>query len=811
MTGISIKEVKKAKGVLVAKGFLPIPANDRKYPLVKTWKNYKLVDFNNALNDISGVHANIGCITGPKSNIVVIDIDNKKPAKLSKSPEIYRDSKGTDDWQELVATYGEPQTLKSNTPSGGTHYYFQWDDGFADQVATTASCVIAIDGKLCAIDSRGDGGFIMTPPSVISEGQYAWQPTNDIGNVPISPIPEWLKKLMISTRNLDNHDAHQKSVKASFADPFENQPVSIKEDFELFKRSDLFKGHECLKVDQHQRLILKETKDFDCDICKRTHVNHSNHPFLVRRDGTLLFVCRPSAGDHKFVAAVKDKDVSKEGKSVEPPTPHQILMQQLWAHAKKEKLLKYKGFIYKPISPAQPAAYIQLEPYADFVNNVLTGSDVFTSTPRRFKDVMDHLQLYNDKDLSFMKVDKNILACRNGCLLLEEAEFVDYTDERIKGKAARHYVDADYKGSGSTPTFDSFIKYQLSEDRPEDEVDEIFNTLLALIGRLFFNVNQCDRWAVALCIIGAANTGKSTFNKIIEKMFAPDTIGIIASNWEEKYGNSGLHDKELIVIPEIPSDMHKLMNPTQLQTMVTGERTSIVGKHKDAFSGHIPAQMVVFGNFFFSFTDSQGCITRRFPIMTFHRAITNLDSSILDKIVQVELMELIFKCVSMYKSTREKYLNKDFWDFSPEYFKENMQYSAVATNHLYRYLTSSPDGNKNATHMFYARKRFVEPVRIKTSLQDVKKAFHNYMKFNHQDVKPKFDENDYSAFKMLGYEIKTINICKGCNKQARGGRTKCCKDYGTANRVKRTYIYDLELVREETTMEVSAPPPMYGE
>ncbi|KAI8995102.1 hypothetical protein BC832DRAFT_596113 [Gaertneriomyces semiglobifer] len=623
MTGISIKEVKKAKNVLIAKGFLPIPANDRNYPLVKTWKDYKHVDFNKALNNISGVQANIGCITGPKSNILVIDIDKKKPAKLSKSPEIYRDRKGTDDWQELIATYGEPLTLKSNTPSGGTHYYFQWDERFADQVATTASCVIAIDGKLCAIDSRGDGGFIMTPPSVIAEGH---------------------------TRNLGNHDTHQKSVKASFVDPSENQPVSIKEDFELFKRSDLYKGHECLKVDQYQRLILKETKDFDCAICKRTHVNHSNHPFLIRRDEVLLFVCRPSVRDHKFVAAVKDKDVSKEGKSAnpEPPTPHQILMQQLWAPAKKEKLLKYKGFIYKPISPAQPAAYVQPEPYADFVNNVLTGSDVFTSTPRRFKDVMDHLQFYNDKDLSFMKVDKNILACRNGCLLLEEAEFVDYTDKRINGKVARHYIDADYKGSGSTPTFDSFIKYQLSEDRTEDEVDEIFNTLLALIGRLFFNVNQCDRWAVALCIIGAANTGKSTLNKIIEKMFAPDTIGIIAANWEEKYGNSGLHDKELIVIPEIPSDMHKLMNPTQLQTMVTGERTSIVGKHKDAFSGHIPAQMVTFGNFFFSFTDSQGCITRRFPILTFHRAITNLDSSILDRIVKVELMELIFKCVSMY-------------------------------------------------------------------------------------------------------------------------------------------------------------------
>ena len=114
-------------------------------------------------------NANIGIVTGAVSGIVALDIDGTEGAQsLEQQPEL------------------EP-TPFSNTSKGG-HYFFRHPgDGELRNFAR----------KLPGLDFRGDGGYIVAPPSVHPSGHvYTWglwphqQPPAD--------LPGWLRELMSS-------------------------------------------------------------------------------------------------------------------------------------------------------------------------------------------------------------------------------------------------------------------------------------------------------------------------------------------------------------------------------------------------------------------------------------------------------------------------------------------------------------------------------------------------------------------------------------------------------------------------------------
>ena len=94
--------------------------------------------------------ANIGMATGPLSGILVLDVD----------PE----HGGAESLQALPA---RPITWVVDTPSGGCHDWYRYPAGV--ELGNTA-------GKLGpGLDTRGDGGYVILPPSVGHNGRrYEW-------------------------------------------------------------------------------------------------------------------------------------------------------------------------------------------------------------------------------------------------------------------------------------------------------------------------------------------------------------------------------------------------------------------------------------------------------------------------------------------------------------------------------------------------------------------------------------------------------------------------------------------------------------
>jgi putative DNA primase/helicase len=120
--------------------------------------------------------ANIGILTGESVGLYVVDVDLKSDGDVSLI--------------ELCERHGIvwPDTLTVLTGSGGFHYYFQFPKGL-DLRNTNGNTG---RGLARGIDTRGNGGFVVAPPSLhISGGRYEW-----LNDLEPAPLPGLLIKLL---------------------------------------------------------------------------------------------------------------------------------------------------------------------------------------------------------------------------------------------------------------------------------------------------------------------------------------------------------------------------------------------------------------------------------------------------------------------------------------------------------------------------------------------------------------------------------------------------------------------------------------
>jgi len=118
--------------------------------------------------------ANIGVATGSISGIWAFDVD--------------RQHDGHKTLQGLCAKHDPlPTTVGVHTPSGGFHLWFKWPPG-GIVIRNSAGRI----GP--GLDVRGDGGYVVAPPSRLSNGRsYTWFKDP----VEILPAPTWLIKLAL--------------------------------------------------------------------------------------------------------------------------------------------------------------------------------------------------------------------------------------------------------------------------------------------------------------------------------------------------------------------------------------------------------------------------------------------------------------------------------------------------------------------------------------------------------------------------------------------------------------------------------------
>jgi len=119
--------------------------------------------------------ANIGVVTGAISGVVVVDIDSKNSGELFS--KVLNNT--------LVVRTGR-------TDSRGLHVYFKHPGTHVPNAV----------GILPGVDVRGDGGYVVVPPSVHSSGRsYTWENKR----TPVS-LPVFLRKILIKGSTVTEED-----------------------------------------------------------------------------------------------------------------------------------------------------------------------------------------------------------------------------------------------------------------------------------------------------------------------------------------------------------------------------------------------------------------------------------------------------------------------------------------------------------------------------------------------------------------------------------------------------------------------------
>lgn len=157
---------------------IPIKPQDKR-PAISSWEQYqnRLATKEEIEKWFTNTDYNIALITGKISGVDVVDVDSYK-------------GKGE---------FKIDSPIKVNTPRGGTHYYFKHVDGVRPGVNADLG-----------VDLRGDGSYVLIPPSLGPNGnKYEWKKGGELNSLPTTPkeVVEKIKKSGINEPSFNLEDS----------------------------------------------------------------------------------------------------------------------------------------------------------------------------------------------------------------------------------------------------------------------------------------------------------------------------------------------------------------------------------------------------------------------------------------------------------------------------------------------------------------------------------------------------------------------------------------------------------------------------
>lgn len=185
---------------LVACGVNVIPiSRENKIPAIR-WERFQTERLLGEVTDKIDVYLsswwgrsdpyNLAVVTGEVSGVAVVDVDSLAARQL------VTDTIGC--WPRTVNSDKARHpavTPTATTPKDGWHLWYRYEPGMRN--------VVRRGGE--KLDARGDGGYVLVPPSFFGRGDYRWgvSPFVSEGGVwPPMPMPDELHALLWPTRKV---------------------------------------------------------------------------------------------------------------------------------------------------------------------------------------------------------------------------------------------------------------------------------------------------------------------------------------------------------------------------------------------------------------------------------------------------------------------------------------------------------------------------------------------------------------------------------------------------------------------------------
>jgi hypothetical protein len=466
------------------------------------------------------------------------------------------------------------------------------------------------------------------------------------------------------------------------------------------------------------------------------------------------------------------------------------LTAMLVEHGRREKLKRFNDAVYGAHATI-PGALEKRAEAAEFINRVLHVFDEYHARPI-MASLLTWFQTQNHAEFPLLTergMNQSVCAFRDGQLDISTMTFTETAELKDGPVPTFWFFDQEYANVATdTPLWNNLLSTQLAEEEEKgdamDEREGPLEMLEVLVGRLFHAVGTYDKWSIMPFILGDANTGKSTVLHIVSKMFPAGAVANISANHEKQFGLEKLVNARLILCPDLPDDMRKVLSQTEWQSCVSGEFVSVPRKNKVALS--VPEWSAPFfwaGNNLPNYHDNSGSASRRLATFRFERVIASRDTQLVQKILDNELLAVMLRCLTRYRDTYTRRAGQDFWKFAPAVMVEQRDQASEETNHFTSFVANGDD--------FY---QCIFQEGAQTQMADIKKAFANHMKFNHEDIKWKWS-SDYHALRSRGYVITRVNLCKTCGELAL--KATCGEHYSPANRRRLVVVKNMRLQRRD--------------
>lgn len=229
-----------------------------------------------------------------------------------------------------------------------------------------------------------------------------------------------------------------------------------------------------------------------------------------------------------------------------------------------------------------------------------------------------------------------------------------------------------------TPAIQSIFDYQgLSPP--------VCRWIYAMMGRLFFDVNERDGWQIQLFLKGVAGTGKSCLLKLAEFMFDRADVGFFNQNTEKTFPLQALVNKYIYLAMDIHAGFQ--LDQYIWQSMVSGEGISVARKGLPPLMVTWSSHGIFAGNGIMKWNDNGGSVSRRLMIVLFKRIVTNGDPKLFSKMKR-EIAAFIKKSVCSYLCMVQQYAFTDLWNVLPDELKESKSELQSQTNSLEAFVTS---------------------------------------------------------------------------------------------------------------------------
>lgn len=372
----------------------------------------------------------------------------------------------------------------------------------------------------------------------------------------------------------------------------------------------------------------------------------------------------------------------------------------------------------------------------------------------------------DDKKFPFVKFNKDYFGYRDGVYDIVNNRFFVPEDKVF----CRNYFDIPFD-SVCSPSLLQVLQYQ---DLDHDTIQNIWG----LLGRMFFEVNQLDKFQLFPIFDGVAGSGKSRLAQFVSDSLRPGACGTISSTSSKGFVLQGKDTKEALVISDGSNKLCDTIPEDVMKSMPVGEPVDINAKGISQKSVPWKVPFMACCNEGLGYRGS--AFERRFVVIPFTKPVEkeNQDFNLVDKL-KIETPHMIPFVVNEYHKLLQT--KKPFWEICSQFIKDTSENNLVNLEPIRMFLNEGSDTRYDWCEY---REGSVVPLR------DFKQSYSNFCKFNlRQDFKWN-NTTDTAILNSMGFVCRNENVCKSCGNTH---KKDCCSNYQRNNRTKKSCIVNMVL------------------